>query len=113
MTKLSEQRLSQLKAAAQKLLETGRSASLAQDLLALIATAETATVGEAPGKGLGNAPWRPTHRHLKSGGDYRVICTATLEADRSDAVVYDDKDGTVWVRSAMEFYDGRFAPLTQ
>ena len=112
MTDISEQRLAQLKAAAHEQARPGGQArpdgqSVAvprEDLLALIAAAEAATRQRAP--------WRPTHRHLKSGGDYRVICAATLEADRTDAVVYDDRDGTVWVRSAAEFYDGRFAELS-
>ena len=58
----------------------------------------------------GKPDWQPTHRHRK-GGLYRVVGKATLEADRSDAVIYDDADGVTWVRSAAEFYDGRFTPL--
>lgn len=54
--------------------------------------------------------WRPTHRH-KKGGLYRVLGQAVLEADRSNVVVYDDVEGTVWVRPVMEFEDGRFTPL--
>ncbi len=106
MTNLGERKLAQLKAEAVKQSRlNGQMISVSpDDLLALIALAETATPGDAN-------PWRPTHRHLKSGGDYRVLLSATLEADRSDAVVYDDRDGTVWVRSAAEFYDGRFAEL--
>lgn len=60
--------------------------------------------------GVPDASWRPTHRHRK-GGDYRVIGQAILEADRSDVVVYDDRDGNVWVRSQTEFHDGRFIPI--
>ncbi len=56
------------------------------------------------------AAWHPTHRHRK-GGLYRVVGPAIFEADRSDVVIYDDADGTVWVRSAQEFHDGRFTPL--
>lgn len=59
---------------------------------------------------MGQPRWQPTHRH-KKGGLYRVIGPAILEADRSDAVMYDDADGTVWVRAAAEFYDGRFSEL--
>lgn len=55
-------------------------------------------------------PWVATHRH-KKGGLYRMVGPAILEADRSDVVIYDDADGTVWVRSTDEFHDGRFTPL--
>lgn len=54
--------------------------------------------------------WAPTHRHRK-GGLYRRVTTAVLEADRSDVVIYDDADGTIWVRPVAEFEDGRFTPL--
>ncbi len=54
--------------------------------------------------------WRATHRHRK-GGLYRRMCDGILEADRSDVVIYDDADGTVWVRARAEFEDGRFTPL--
>ena len=60
--------------------------------------------------GSGTAPWKATHRHRK-GGLYRVVGPAILEADRSAVVIYDDAEGTVWVRSADEFNDGRFTPL--
>ncbi|MEM7472306.1 MAG: DUF1653 domain-containing protein [Pseudomonadota bacterium] len=55
--------------------------------------------------------WFATHLH-KKGGKYRVIMHAVLEADRSDVVIYDDAEGAVWVRPVSEFYDGRFAPLS-
>lgn len=54
--------------------------------------------------------WLPTHRHRK-GGLYRVLTHGILEADRSPVVIYDDADGTVWVRPTAEFNDGRFTPL--
>jgi len=57
-----------------------------------------------------DATWKATHRHRK-GGLYRVIGPAILEADRSAVVIYDDAEGTVWVRSTTEFNDGRFTPL--
>lgn len=60
--------------------------------------------------GAGGTDWHPTHRHRKGGG-YRVLGHGILEADRSDVVIYDDADGTIWVRSKSEFYDGRFTPL--
>ena len=62
------------------------------------------------GGGTTSARWVPTHRHSK-GGLYRLLCTATNEADRTPVAVYDDADGAVWVRSAAEFNDGRFQLL--
>ncbi|MGJ8612260.1 MAG: DUF1653 domain-containing protein [Octadecabacter sp.] len=59
---------------------------------------------------IGKPAWAATHRHRK-GGMYRVVGDAILESDRSDVVIYDDADGTTWVRSAAEFHDGRFTPL--
>lgn len=58
------------------------------------------------------ADWVPTHRHRK-GGLYRVVTHGTLEADHSPVVIYDDADGTVWVRPTQEFEDGRFEVLGQ
>ena len=54
--------------------------------------------------------WTATHRHRK-GGLYRVLGRGVLETDRSEVVIYDDADGTVWVRSVIEFEDGRFSPI--
>ncbi len=54
--------------------------------------------------------WAPTHQH-KKGGLYRKLATGTLEADRSDVVIYDDPEGRIWVRAAAEFQDGRFRRL--
>ena len=54
--------------------------------------------------------WTPTHRHRK-GGLYRLVAHGILESDRSDVVIYDDAEGTTWVRPAAEFYDGRFSLL--
>ncbi|PTX56325.1 hypothetical protein C8N43_0980 [Litoreibacter ponti] len=66
--------------------------------------------GPAPHAITSDQAWQATHRH-KKGGLYRVIHHGVLEADRSAVVIYDDPDGTVWVRDHAEFYDGRFAPL--
>lgn len=55
-------------------------------------------------------PWRATHRHRK-GGEYRVLSYGLLEADRTEAVIYDDEDGQIWVRSKSEFNDGRFVKI--
>ncbi|GFE51554.1 hypothetical protein So717_33070 [Roseobacter cerasinus] len=57
-----------------------------------------------------DAEWAPTHRHRK-GGLYRVLAHGVLEADRSDAVIYDDAEGVIWIRARAEFEDGRFTPL--
>ena len=56
------------------------------------------------------AVWAATHRHRK-GGLYRLLCYGTNEADRTAVAIYDDVSGTVWVRPAAEFADGRFEPL--
>ncbi len=56
------------------------------------------------------ARWMPTHQHRK-GGLYRVLSEGILEADRSPVVIYDDADGTVWVRASNEFWDGRFTAI--
>ncbi len=40
-----------------------------------------------------------------------MVTHGVLEADRSEVVIYDDAEGTTWVRSAEEFHDGRFTPL--
>lgn len=55
----------------------------------------------------------PTHRHLKTGGLYRVLLKGKIEADLTEAVAYEAQDGTVWIRPAAEFYDGRFAALSK
>lgn len=70
----------------------------------------TASGVSRPVQGPDVGDWKPTHRHAK-GGEYRVLMHATLEADRSPAVIYDDADGTVWVRVLSEFYDGRFSTI--
>ena len=70
--------------------------------------------GEAPqapsASPLARAGWQPTHRH-KKGGLYRLLCYGTDEATRGPVAIYDDAVGTVWVRAAGEFDDGRFTPL--
>ncbi len=71
-----------------------------------------ATVPRHGQSGDPRARWTPTHRHRK-GGEYRVLGHGLLETDRSDVVIYDDADGTIWVRPVAEFYDGRFEALAQ
>ncbi|MFD1159551.1 DUF1653 domain-containing protein [Roseovarius aestuarii] len=58
----------------------------------------------------GGAGWQATHQHRK-GGLYRVLGRGTLEADRSDVVIYQDVQGKIWVRAVTEFEDGRFKPV--
>ena len=55
--------------------------------------------------------WKPTHRHLKTGGLYRAISDATIEATMTPVVVYQGADGRWWVRPRDEFHDGRFELL--
>lgn len=64
----------------------------------------------APAPAFGRVPWHPTHRH-KKGGRYRLLGYGVLEADRSRVAIYDDAQGTVWVRDAAEFEDGRFTSV--
>lgn len=65
----------------------------------------------APTPVFGQTQWHPTHRHKKGDG-YRLLGYGVLEADRSPVAIYDDKDGTVWVRDADEFNQtDRFAPV--
>jgi hypothetical protein len=46
------------------------------------------------------------YRHLKTGGTYRFMHHAFIEHNLLPAVVYrSEKDNTVWVRPALEFFD--------
>lgn len=48
-------------------------------------------------------------RHLKSGGCYRVLAYARLEATLEVCCVYQHSDSAlVWVRPITEMHDGRF-----
>jgi hypothetical protein len=52
------------------------------------------------------------HRY---GGLYRFQCTAKSTVDKSDMIVYEHLypfEPELWVRSAEEFYDGRFKEIT-
>jgi len=55
--------------------------------------------------------WKPTHVHLKSGHEYRVVRVGLNEADLVPVVIYEDREAHVWVRPADEFIDGRFAHI--
>ena len=56
-------------------------------------------------------------QHVKRGGFYTVVGEARLQTDKAlpdmeTMVVYrSEKDGSLWVRSAAEFNDGRFIEL--
>ena len=58
-----------------------------------------------------DAKWKPTHRHLKTGSLYRVVCEARIEATLDHVIVYESHYGDVWTRPKTEFYDGRFERL--
>lgn len=51
-----------------------------------------------------------THMHRK-GGAYRLLAQGVLESDRSAVAIYDDAEGTIWVRDLSEFHDGRFLAI--
>ncbi len=80
--------------------------------------------------------WRPTHRHVKRGTEYRVVGTGKMQAenwwernpnrgqstfgecdqmiDMRKVVIYrSGSDGSLWVRPVEEFNDGRFEPVDQ
>lgn len=59
------------------------------------------------------AQWQPTHQHRK-GGLYCELMRGLHEKDLAPVVVYKAmQDGTVWVRYASEFDDGRFTQLPE
>jgi len=58
---------------------------------------------------------QPTHIHLKTGKAVRVIYVddpngrrVRIEATLEPAFVYEEGDGSVWVRPIIELTDGRF-----
>lgn len=47
--------------------------------------------------------------HVKTQKKYKVLFHVAMEQTLETGVVYQSlSDGTIWVRSAKEFYDGRF-----
>lgn len=55
------------------------------------------------------------YRHKKTGGVYKVIMFATIEATMQSAVIYEPVGhdlGRRWVRPLSEFMDGRFEALS-
>lgn len=62
--------------------------------------------------------WKPTHRHVKRGSEYRCAGVAKIQTeiplkDMDLVVVYQDRDGHKWARRAAEFKDPRFEPVNQ
>lgn len=60
----------------------------------------------------------PTHRHLKTGGEYRVVGSAIAASrgailENEVVTVYEAADGRWFVRSRSEFFDGRFERVTE
>lgn len=52
------------------------------------------------------------YRHYK-GGLYEIVCTATLESDLSEMIVYRAADGSIWTRPKAVFFemvDGAWVP---
>lgn len=59
-------------------------------------------------------PGAPRYRHVATGRIYDLVTTATMEATGEPVVVYAAlRDNDVWVRPAVEFFDGRFEPIDQ
>ncbi len=53
-------------------------------------------------------------QHLKTGGFYRVLCLAKIEASLEDAYVYEAlRNGTYWIRPQTEMEDGRFIKVAE
>ena len=53
------------------------------------------------------------YRHTRTGGLYRIVCIAAVEATLETVVVYrSDQDGQTWTRPLGEFMDGRFELLS-
>lgn len=50
------------------------------------------------------------YRHVKTGGIYRIVGYAYIEADKTPTVIYEGAMGIWWVRPEAEFFDGRFVP---
>lgn len=72
--------------------------------------------------------WQPTHRHVKTGGEYALIGIGTMQAakwidpipphglghprvDMREVAIYRGADGKLWARPSEEFDDGRFEAL--
>lgn len=51
------------------------------------------------------------YEHVKTGGIYTLLHVAVTSDTLKPAVVYQNGSGTVFVRLASEFFDGRFVPV--
>jgi len=50
-------------------------------------------------------------KHLKTGGFYRILYYAKIEATLDDVYVYEALiNQTIWIRPVEEMEDGRFIP---
>jgi hypothetical protein len=50
-------------------------------------------------------------KHLKTGGYYRILHLAKIEASLEDVYVYEAlSNHTIWIRPQLEMQDGRFVP---
>jgi hypothetical protein len=53
-------------------------------------------------------------QHFKTGGSYRIICLAKIEANLEDAYVYEALiNGSYWIRPKTEMEDGRFIRVNE
>jgi len=53
-------------------------------------------------------------KHLKSGGFYRVLMLANIEATREPAYVYESlRNQSFWIRPQAEMEDGRFVVISE
>jgi hypothetical protein len=51
-------------------------------------------------------------QHIKTGGFYKIICLAKIEATLEDVYVYQALSNmTYWVRPMTEMLDGRFVRI--
>jgi len=63
--------------------------------------------------------WRPTHIHVRTGGEYQKIEDASLQTDKPlhdecNLVIYRGDNGRLWARPPTEFNDvERFKPLPE
>lgn len=60
--------------------------------------------------------FRPTHRHVKTGGLYRVTESGRLEVTGDDAyelICYENEKGETFAQRADRFRDGRFQVLME
>ena len=63
--------------------------------------------GRRPAHRLQSTAWR----HVKTGKVYWIVRIGKIESDLTEAVIYEDSHGEVWVRPEVEFMDGRFVPI--